>query len=112
MPDATITLPALASLTVLNAKLVLGQGVAAIRAGQGAFDLGALTTVDSSAVAVLLAWQRAAREAGTALRFEHVQPNLLSLATLYGVDAFLCAADPDVSAAVSPGAAAAEPHHH
>jgi len=73
-----------ASLTVSNARAVLAAGLDAIRSGQTDFDLSDLTTVDSSAVATLVAWQRAAREAGRALAFTGLPANLRSLVDLYG----------------------------
>jgi phospholipid transport system transporter-binding protein len=89
----------IAALTLQTARAALEQGCAAIRAGQAVFDLGAVKAVDSSAVAVLLAWQRTAQKAGLVLSFRNLPESLLSLATLYGVDAFL-------------GTPAAAPHHH
>jgi phospholipid transport system transporter-binding protein len=77
------------TLNVQTAKAVLGQGIAAIKAGTTVFDLGAVKVADSSAVAVLLAWKRAARKAGTALTYVNVPAGLQSLAALYGVDDFL-----------------------
>ena len=44
------------SLTLANARLVLAEGLHAIAAGQSEIDLSRLATVDSSAVATLLAW--------------------------------------------------------
>lgn len=76
-------------LNVSNAKASLEAGLQAIESGQADIDLARLTSLDSSAVAVLLAWQRAARAKGTALRFHHVPHNLQSLIDLYGVDALL-----------------------
>ncbi|MES2151577.1 MAG: STAS domain-containing protein [Pseudomonadota bacterium] len=80
---------ALATLTLQNATAALGLGCAAIRAGQTVIDLGSIKAADSSAVAVLLEWQRAARRSGVALSFINIPAGLLSLATLYGVDALL-----------------------
>ncbi len=77
------------TLNVQTAKAALGQGIAAIKAGQTVIDLGAVKVADSSAVAVLLAWKRAARAAGTALSYVNVPAGLQSLAALYGVDDFL-----------------------
>lgn len=77
------------TLNVQTAKVVLGQGIAAIKAGQTVIDLGAVKVADSSAVAVLLAWKRAARSAGAALSYVNVPAGLQSLAALYGVDEFL-----------------------
>lgn len=77
------------ALTLDTARTVLNAGLEAIRAGQDAIDLSGLRTVDSSAVATLLAWQRAARSGGKTLQFLHPPANLLSLAQLYGVAALL-----------------------
>ncbi len=85
----TNTLQSIETLTVINAKAALDQGIAAIKAGQTVFDFGTVKTADSSAVAVLLAWKRAARKAGVALSYVNLPAGLQSLAALYGVDAFL-----------------------
>ena len=57
----------------------------AIRSGDTAFDLSAVRTCDSSAVAMLLAWQREAQARGSELQLSGLPPGLLSLATVYGV---------------------------
>ena len=85
----TNKLESITALTVQNAKAALDQGLAAIKAGQSVFDLGTVQVADSSAVAVLLAWKRAARKAGAALSYVQLPASLQSLAALYGVDAFL-----------------------
>jgi phospholipid transport system transporter-binding protein len=87
----TKALQAFDTLTVQTARATMEQGLAAIKAGQTVFDLAAVKQADSSAVAVLLAWHRAARKAGTALSFINLPAGLISLAALYGVDAFLVA---------------------
>ncbi len=74
-----------ASLTFANARPALEAGLRAIAQGERAFDFGATTTVDSSAVAVLLAWQRAAREQGSTLALHNLPANLASLLSLYDV---------------------------
>jgi phospholipid transport system transporter-binding protein len=78
-----------ATLTAYNAKTALQAGLQAIATGQKEMDLGQLTTVDSAAVATLLAWKRAATERGTTLVFHHMPANLRSLADLYGVSDLL-----------------------
>ena len=85
----TNKLDSITTMTVQNAKAALDQGLAAIKAGQTVFDLGAVQVADSSAVAVLLEWKRAARRAGAALAYVNLPAGLQSLAALYGVDAFL-----------------------
>jgi phospholipid transport system transporter-binding protein len=82
-------LQGLETLTVINAKAALDLGLAAIKTGQTVIDLASVKTADSSAVAVLLAWKRAARKSGSALSYVNIPASLQSLAALYGVDAFL-----------------------
>jgi len=77
------------SLTLHNAGSVLQDGLRAIAAGQTVIDLSQVVAVDSAAVALLLAWRRAAGARGAALDFGRLPPNLDSLAQLYGVDALL-----------------------
>ena len=72
-----------------NAAAVAELGRAAIAQGDAAFDLSAVARCDSSAVAVLLDWQRAAQLRGLVLRVDSVPPGLASLATVYGVDDLL-----------------------
>ncbi|NUU02669.1 STAS domain-containing protein [Herbaspirillum robiniae] len=76
-------------LTVNNATAVLRDGLAAIAAGQSGIDVSAVAVVDSSAVATLLAWRRAAQQRGATLDFGVLPANLQSLADLYGVSALL-----------------------
>jgi phospholipid transport system transporter-binding protein len=87
--SAANTLESIETLTVQNARAALIQGCEAISAGQTVFDLGSVKSADSSAVAVLLAWQRKARKAGLELKYVNLPASLLSLAALYDVDALL-----------------------
>ncbi|MGZ3184013.1 MAG: STAS domain-containing protein [Telluria sp.] len=77
------------TITFQNARAVLEQGCAAIRGGQLELDLAGIKAADSSAVAVLLAWQRTARAAGATLRIHNVPAGIQSLAHVYGVDSLL-----------------------
>jgi len=95
MPDSLDTLQSLTSLTVANASSALVQGLDAIRAGQTVFDLRNVATVDSGAVSVILAWQRAARAAGVKLELQNLPPKLKSLTNLYGVCALVAGLGPD-----------------
>ena len=78
-----------ATITVDNAHLVLKEGVQAIAAGQHNIDLAATKTVDSTAVGVLLEWQRCAQKRGVALVFTNIPANLDSLVALYGATGLL-----------------------
>ncbi|RQR56182.1 STAS domain-containing protein [Burkholderia sp. Bp9126] len=77
------------SLTHASAKAALATGLAQIGAGATAVDCAALAQFDSSALAVLLAWQRAAQARGTPLAILNLPPKLASLAQAYGVDALI-----------------------
>ena len=57
-----------ATLTHASAKAALAAGLQRIAAGATDVDCAPLTQFDSSALAVLLAWQRAAQARGAALR--------------------------------------------
>jgi phospholipid transport system transporter-binding protein len=80
-------------LTLANAMRVAQAGNSAIAQGQTQFDLSPLESVDSSAVAVLLAWQRAAKAGGRAIQFIGFPPDIVSLMTLYGVTDFIQTAE-------------------
>jgi len=77
------------SLTNQNAATVLRDGLARVAQGETQVNCGELTRVDSSAVAVLLAWQRAAAARNSTLALHGVPPQLSDLAGLYGVDGLL-----------------------
>ena len=76
-------------LTVDNARSMLAAGLQAIEGGQHSIDFGGLTTVDSAAVAVLLAWQRAAMRKAVTLSFINMPSMLCNLTDLYGVAGLL-----------------------
>ena len=82
-------LDGIASLTFSNATVALRAGLAAIAGGTTVFDLASVKAVDSSAVAILLEWKRAAARGGKAMSYTNLPASLQSLATLYGVDEFL-----------------------
>lgn len=73
------------SLSFSSAKNALEEGLGAIKNGQFEFDMNSITTADSSSIAVMLAWQRAAQATSKQLVFLNIPPNILSLAALYGV---------------------------
>jgi phospholipid transport system transporter-binding protein len=66
----------------------LAQALAA-EPGVAVLDATALTSFDSSALAVLLELQRVSARVGKALAVQGLPAGLLSLATLYGVESLL-----------------------
>ena len=77
-----------------NAAEVAALGRAAIDRGDVDFDLSGVARCDSSAVAVLLEWQRVARERGLVLKVSGLPAGLVSLAGVYGVGDLLPEAAP------------------
>jgi phospholipid transport system transporter-binding protein len=72
-------------MTMAGAANLLAEGEAAIASSASAFDLAAVTEMDSSCLAVVFGWMRAARDAGKPVHIVNLPPNLLSLAAVYGV---------------------------
>lgn len=70
-----------------SAARLLEQGTAAVAAGAGAVDLAAVSECDSSLLACILAWRRAAAARGTTLAIRNAPANLGRIAHLYGVEA-------------------------
>jgi phospholipid transport system transporter-binding protein len=77
------------ALTFATARTALAEGCAAIDAGKTVFDLSGVNSADSSGVALMLAWQRRARQLGREVVYANVPHNLDTLARLYGVDSLL-----------------------
>jgi phospholipid transport system transporter-binding protein len=77
------------ALTFQNAQAALEQGSAALSTGETVFDLGGVEAADSSALALMLAWQRRAQAQGRKLSFINVPANVDALARLYGVDGLI-----------------------
>jgi phospholipid transport system transporter-binding protein len=72
-------------MTMSGAATLLAEGEAAIASNAAAFDLAAVTEMDSSCLAVVFGWMRAAKAGGKTLRLLNPPQNLLSLAAVYGV---------------------------
>ena len=72
-------------MTLSGATALLAEGEAAVAANALAFDLAAVTEMDSSCLAVVFGWTRAANAAGKTLCLLNLPQNLLSLAAVYGV---------------------------
>jgi len=79
-------------VTYQTVTRLLAQGPAAQGAGVAVVDMGGVTRADSSALALLLEWLRAAGRSGIRLRVENLTSDLASLAHLYGVEELLGAA--------------------
>ncbi|CAB3806835.1 STAS domain-containing protein [Paraburkholderia caffeinilytica] len=75
-----------ATLTHESAKAALEAGLQRIAAGANGVDCAPLAQFDSSALAVLLAWTRAAQARGIAFEIVNLPAGLASLAQAYGVD--------------------------
>lgn len=76
-------------MTQDTAASLLTEGAGALAGADGnvelRFDLSGVAQIDSSGLAVLFGWQRAAREQGKNLRIVNPPRNLISLAEVYGV---------------------------
>jgi phospholipid transport system transporter-binding protein len=77
------------TLTLAGASAALAAGLARIEAGALGVDCAPLVQYDSSALAVLLAWQRAAQARGASFDIANLPAGLAALAAAYGVDALV-----------------------
>lgn len=87
--DADGVLQVSGAMTLRDAAGLLAEGNAALKNAETVFDLAAVETVDSSAIAVIFGWLREAREQGKRVRIVHPPQDLLSLAAVYGVSELL-----------------------
>jgi len=76
-------------MVMANARGLLDAGRSAFKESRETVDLAAVGEVDSSSVAVLLGWLRAAEGSGIHLAFANAPASLRSLADLYGVTELL-----------------------
>ncbi len=76
-------------LIMANARDLLDAGRAALGPGDCIFDFSEVTEADSSAIAVMLAWLRAAAVLRSTIKFARIPAGVLSLAELYGVNDLL-----------------------
>jgi phospholipid transport system transporter-binding protein len=72
-------------MVIASAAKLKTEGEAALAAGVTEADLAGVTDADSSAIAVLLAWTRAAQQRGQRLAVANPPDGIRSLAALYGV---------------------------
>ena len=68
-----------------SARDLLDQGRGYCLANDVVVDFSAVTELDSSAIALILEYRRAAESAGRRLTTSNIPASLQSLATLYGV---------------------------
>ena len=78
-----------APLVMDNARKLLAAGCAALQVGEQVIDLGRVTEADSSALAVMLGWLRAAESLRSTVKFANIPAGVRSLAELYGVTELL-----------------------
>jgi phospholipid transport system transporter-binding protein len=76
-------------LTLATVAGALREGGEAIAMGAREVDLGGVEELDSSALALLLAWLRAAKGRGRDLSFARLPSGLTTIAELYGVAGLL-----------------------
>ena len=76
-------------MTLAAASELLASGCAALAEGETVFDLAAVSEVDSSSLAVIFGWLRAAQRQSRSLRIANPPADMLSLAEVYGVKELL-----------------------
>lgn len=78
-----------APLVMANAHGLLEAGRSALQPGTQVFDFSQVVEADSSALAVMLGWLRAAPLSRSTVKFAHIPAGVRSLAELYGVTELL-----------------------
>lgn len=76
-----------APMTYETAAELMEKGKSLLSGEAVVFDLAAVPAVDSSALSVILGWQRAAGQGK--LTITNPPPNIQSLASLYGINEFM-----------------------
>jgi len=76
-------------VTLANAARVLDEGRQHLAEGARTVDLGEVTELDSTLLALALAWLRDARAAKREIAFANLPEALQTLARLYGVEDLL-----------------------
>jgi len=73
------------AMTLPTATSLFNEGNVLIAGGLDLIDLSAVTDVDSSGLAVVFGWLRAAKAQGKAIRVANPPKDFISLAEVYGV---------------------------
>ena len=73
------------AITVDNVVSVIEQGVALFDRSDLVIDLAQVTEVDSSAISMLLEWQRKAHGQNRQICFSNLPKNMKNLVQLYGI---------------------------
>jgi len=76
-------------VTLENVARVLEEGLQQIREGARIVDLAGVTELDSSLLAMLLAWLREAKQRDSEIAFANLPRGLETIARLYGVEGLL-----------------------
>lgn len=76
-------------MTLPDAAMLLTEGSKALENPATVFDLAAVTDVDSSCIAVIFGWLRAAQQQEKTISIVNPPQDLLSLAEVYGVSELL-----------------------
>jgi len=76
-------------VTLANVAQVLEEGLQQIRDGARTIDLREVTELDSSLLAMLLAWLREAKRRNSEVAFANLPQGLETIAQLYGVEGLL-----------------------
>ena len=77
------------AMTMAAATGLLEEGAAFLARADAVFDLAGVTEVDSSGLAIVFGWQRAAKRLAKNIRIVNPPHNLRSLADVYGVAGML-----------------------
>ena len=72
-----------------NANLILNHSATFKMSGEIEVDFSAVDSVDTSALSLMLEWQRRAVAASCKIKFTNLPANLSSLADLYGIKDFI-----------------------
>jgi len=76
-------------VTLANVAAILDEGRRHLEEGVRTVDLAEVTEMDSSLLALMLAWLRDARSRSRELEFTNPPESLRTIARLYGVDGLL-----------------------